>query len=153
MEIQYCTARLLELLGEPEAIYDMGCREAGCQKYGWMVQGLTRRFDQDWWFVQRIIVVQLIGGLTLRIVTCCDHVGSRILTSHKSTLSRLLHAVFPEHEWCEWKFERIRRGFWNDVENHKKYMDWAGRELNVKSLDDWYSITPENFGRLEGTIR
>jgi hypothetical protein len=31
-------------------------------------------------------------------------------------------------------------GFWKSKENRKEYFDWLGKELNYKSMSDWYQL-------------
>ena len=52
----------------------------------------------------------------------------------------LLSKVFPEYEWLPWKFLHSPLNFWNDVEWQKKFVNWAGKELNIKEMSDWYKI-------------
>ncbi len=53
----------------------------------------------------------------------------------------MLNEVFPEYDWLPWKFERCPKGYWNDIKNVRKFMDWAGKELNVKEMSDWYRVS------------
>ena len=53
----------------------------------------------------------------------------------------MLEAVYPEYEWLPWRFQRVSKNFWNENENKKKFMDWAGKQLNIKDMSDWYKVT------------
>ena len=48
--------------------------------------------------------------------------------------------VYPEYDWLPWKFEKCPKKYWHDVKNERKFMDWAGKELNVKEMSDWYNL-------------
>lgn len=50
----------------------------------------------------------------------------------------------------EWYDERVPDGFWNDVENHRRYLTWLGRKLNFKKLDDWYRVRSRDFEKNRG---
>jgi hypothetical protein len=39
-----------------------------------------------------------------------------------------------------WRFSRIPNGYWDDLKNQRKFMDWAGEQLNIKDKSDWYKI-------------
>ena len=52
----------------------------------------------------------------------------------------LLSAAFPEYEWLPWKFNKCPRNFWDDLKNQRKFMDWAGKELGIKEMSDWYKV-------------
>ncbi len=35
--------------------------------------------------------------------------------------------------------------FWEDEQNHKRYIQWLGRELGVEKMEDWYKVTIQDF--------
>jgi hypothetical protein len=35
--------------------------------------------------------------------------------------------------------------FWDNKENHKKYLIWLAQELGIKSTEDWYKVTSKDF--------
>jgi len=43
-----------------------------------------------------------------------------------------------------WKFKQVSKGFWDDVNNQKECLDYAGEMLGVKSLDGWKGVTVED---------
>lgn len=45
----------------------------------------------------------------------------------------------------------VPRGYWNDLNNQKLFMDVTGRDLGVTTLSDWYVITPEQLLSNGGT--
>ncbi len=49
--------------------------------------------------------------------------------------------MFPDHVWLPWLFNQVPKNFWGDMKNQRNFMDWLGKRLNVKKLDDWYKIT------------
>ena len=57
-----------------------------------------------------------------------------------------MSVVYPEYDWLPWRFVKCTQQFWGDVKNQRKFMDWAGKELNVQDMSDWYKVTTEvNF--------
>ncbi len=48
--------------------------------------------------------------------------------------------MFPEFEWLPWKFH-VPKGFWNDMNNQRNFVDWVGKQLKYKNREDWYKIT------------
>jgi hypothetical protein len=45
--------------------------------------------------------------------------------------------------------QRVPGGYWDDRKNHKKFMDWLGKQLGFKTMDDWYYLdidTIRNYG-------
>jgi hypothetical protein len=67
--------------------------------------------------------------------------GGHLLKSHRDSPTHLLSTVYPEHEWLPWKFVRCPLNYWSDVNNQRKFMDWAATQLNVKEMSDWYKIS------------
>jgi 5-hydroxyisourate hydrolase-like protein (transthyretin family) len=59
----------------------------------------------------------------------------------KSSPPKLLAKLYPEYEWLPWKFEKCPKNYWDDVNNQKKFIDWAGKQLNIKEMTDWYNVT------------
>lgn len=57
------------------------------------------------------------------------------------TLSGMLIDCYPEHNWLPWRFEDCPKKYWDDVKNHRKFLEWAAIQLNVKDQNDWYKIT------------
>ncbi len=53
----------------------------------------------------------------------------------------MVMTVFFEHEWLPWKFAVSPKNYWKSQENRRKFMDWAGRELSIKEMKDWYQIS------------
>ena len=67
--------------------------------------------------------------------------GSHFLKVNNYSLSRMLSVVYPEKDWQFWKFTRSPKFVWDDVKNQRKYLDWAGKELGIKEMNDWYKVT------------
>jgi hypothetical protein len=59
---------------------------------------------------------------------------------YSSSPLKLLSTVFPEYEWLPWKFGVIKRDFWHDVKNQRKFMEFSAKELNIKEMSDWYQV-------------
>jgi hypothetical protein len=55
----------------------------------------------------------------------------------------MLLSIYPEYEWLSWRFTQIPKNFWEKMENQKKFVDWAGKKLGIKEMDDWYKILRE----------
>eukprot|EP01114_Cavostelium_apophysatum_P020381 TRINITY_DN6811_c0_g1_i1.p1 TRINITY_DN6811_c0_g1~~TRINITY_DN6811_c0_g1_i1.p1 ORF type:complete len:459 (+),score=101.36 TRINITY_DN6811_c0_g1_i1:103-1479(+) len=51
---------------------------------------------------------------------------------------------------CSAALATLRRDQWRERENHKLFLDSLGKELGVKTLDDWYSVKRERIENREG---
>ena len=59
---------------------------------------------------------------------------------HGSSFYSMLSSVYPEYDWLPWKFNYLPRNYWDNVNNQKKFMDWAGKELQINEMSDWYNV-------------
>ena len=67
--------------------------------------------------------------------------GQPLLKIYGNSLYKVLGAVFPEYDWLPWKFGNCPPSYWTDVENQRKFMEWAGKELKIKEMSDWYNVS------------
>jgi hypothetical protein len=66
--------------------------------------------------------------------------GNTLIHQYNGSLSVLLAENYPEYEWLPWKFEKCPRNYWEDLKNQRKFADWAGKQLNIKEMSDWYNV-------------
>lgn len=59
-----------------------------------------------------------------------------------------LEAVYPEHEWQPWRYQKAPREYWKDEANFKKMFEWLERQLNIQSPEDWYRISLDQIQRV-----
>lgn len=78
------------------------------------------------------------------------HRGGSLLLEYRSSVSETVIACFPKHHWKEWMFNRLPTGFWDDRRNCRRYMQWLGKRLGYRRLDDWYRIKGSDFKRNYG---
>ncbi len=77
--------------------------------------------------------------------------GGLLSNMYNNSVSLLISTVYSEHEWLPWRFSQVSKGYWNDMKNQRNFMDWVGKQLNYRDMEDWYKITMEviNFFRLK----
>jgi hypothetical protein len=70
---------------------------------------------------------------------------------YDNSLVLALERLHPEQTWLPWKFPRTNNNFWPKMENQRRFFDWLGTELKLKSLDDWHDVhhdrVSENGGK------
>ena len=49
--------------------------------------------------------------------------------------------MHPEYKWLPWKFDTVPHRFWEDINNVKRYVQWLGDQLNIKTMEDWYQVS------------
>lgn len=67
-------------------------------------------------------------------------VPSFIETQYSWSVPAALKAAFPEHEFLEWKFNKLPVNFWASRDNQLRYVEWLALQVGVKQLSDWYSV-------------
>jgi hypothetical protein len=64
----------------------------------------------------------------------------------------MLSIVYSEHEWLPWQFVSCPNNYWDDVKNHRKFLEWASKQLNVKEFDDWYKVPAKVIKRIKKRV-
>eukprot|EP01027_Heterolobosea_sp_BB2_P026356 GEZU01040587.1.p1 GENE.GEZU01040587.1~~GEZU01040587.1.p1 ORF type:complete len:509 (-),score=114.87 GEZU01040587.1:129-1430(-) len=108
--------------------------------FDWAARQLNVAKPDDWYNVSGKDVAELGGG------------GGFLYTYYGGSLYKALCAVYPEHgEWLPWRFRVVPSGFWMDKANQRRFLEWAAKQLQVRSPDDWYSkVSHEDICRLGG---
>lgn len=55
----------------------------------------------------------------------------------------------PRHE-AIWLDGRVPSGYWDRLENRRRYVRWLGQKLGFRKPEDWYRITTDDFKRNAG---
>jgi hypothetical protein len=65
-----------------------------------------------------------------------------------------LKESFPEHEWKEPKQHKQHKpsGYWNDIENQRKFFEEIAPALNIKKPEDWYSVNVDTVMKMGGSF-
>jgi hypothetical protein len=71
----------------------------------------------------------------------CDLGGSTLLIKYNYSPRMLLSTLYPDYEWLPWKFKKCPASYWDNMENQRKFMYWAAKQLNIKETRDWYKVT------------
>lgn len=74
-------------------------------------------------------------------------IAGLVSKTYAGSLRRALAAVFPEHDWLEWKFSRLAPRWINDPQNARRCVDWLGKQLGLQSISDWYSVSQADVHR------
>ncbi len=76
--------------------------------------------------------------------------GHGLLRYYKGSHVRAIVDNYPKYPWLEWKFFYVPKGFWEDVCNRRRYMNWLAVLLGYSKLEDWYKITAGDFEKNYG---
>ena len=64
-----------------------------------------------------------------------------LLLAENTSLYNVISSVYPEYEWLPWRFEKVPKHYWDSLENQRKFIEWAGKELQIKEMSDWYNVS------------
>ena len=111
--------------------------ELNCKNYmDWLFNELKFKNMEDWY--------------KINTDSFYNNHGTTLLYLNKGCPQNLIKKYYPKYDWIPWKFERVPKNFWSDVNNQRKYTDWLFNELKFKNMEDWYNINQEiiqnNFG-------
>lgn len=76
--------------------------------------------------------------------------GNRFLAYYQGSPSAAVMEYFPDYDWKEWLFGMSPLGFWDKLNNRRRYMQWLGDKLGYKNPEDWYKITCSDFQKNKG---
>lgn len=77
-----------------------------------------------------------------------DHGGSNLNHIYNSSPLQIMYNLFPEHNFEIWKFNRVPKFFFDDLNRVKETVDQMSKYFNIQQLDDWYSITHVQLNRI-----
>jgi very-short-patch-repair endonuclease len=101
------------------------------QYMNWLFKKLEYKSIEDWY------------KLTEDLLR--SNYGRGLLNVYNDITYNVISNIFVTYEWLPWKFEKTYRGFWKDLNNQRKYMDWLFKELKYETLEDFYKITFEDI--------
>ncbi len=79
-----------------------------------------------------------------------NHGGTLLLKIYCSSVYIAMQDYQPQHEWIPWLFHKTPRGFWEEAENRRSYMEWIEELLRIECEEDWYQLTKESFAENSG---
>jgi hypothetical protein len=59
--------------------------------------------------------------------------GRGLMSRYGNNISRMLIAVYPEHEWLLWKFDSLPKWFFKSPANLKKFFASLEKSLSILS--------------------
>jgi len=74
-----------------------------------------------------------------------NHGGTLLQRIYGSSTYVAMQDYQPRYEWIPWLFSKTPKGFWQEAENRKSYMEWLEGVLQIGREDDWYQVTNVSF--------
>lgn len=69
--------------------------------------------------------------------------GANLLAKYENSFSLLISSIYREWEWLPWKFGVLPKSYWDDLDNQKRYLDWAAKELGITDYNGWFKMPRE----------
>eukprot|EP01118_Nematostelium_gracile_P008337 TRINITY_DN2763_c0_g1_i1.p1 TRINITY_DN2763_c0_g1~~TRINITY_DN2763_c0_g1_i1.p1 ORF type:complete len:389 (+),score=75.72 TRINITY_DN2763_c0_g1_i1:90-1256(+) len=67
--------------------------------------------------------------------------GSALLRSYQDSPAKMISSILIDHKWNLRKFNCKITGVWDNLQLQKDFMNNVlGKELNIKTMDDWYDV-------------
>jgi hypothetical protein len=105
----------------------------------WEVPANRRRYLL--WLGERLGFREMDDWYALTVSDLQRNCGARLCSRHwRSSPMVAVKECFPGHEWHEWLFAHVPRGFWDVRANRHQFMRWLGRQLGFRRPRDWYRI-------------
>ena len=104
----------------------------------WASSELKIKDLSDWYAISHQVII-IRNSTNNKVFTKVG--GGSLLSQYSGSLSKLLSQIYPDYNWLPWKFNKGPHNFWADIKNQRKFLEWAGKELRINDMSDWYKIT------------
>jgi len=88
----------------------------------------------------------------VRVQNFNDLGGAGLLKRYGGSLIKMLHFLYPNHNWQPWRFEAVSRHFWKDSNNLVGYLRWLSEQLGISTMRDWKCISYHQIKYLKGSV-
>lgn len=106
----------------------------------WDAQGNQRAFFE--WAEKELRFHRKEDWYSATVPSLVELGAHSLLLRHKKSLPNALKHAFPEHEWLEWKFLNVSKGFWDSLPNQRRFFDHVIGAPN-NPLDHWYTVSAD----------
>lgn len=80
-----------------------------------------------------------------------DHRGAGLLHNYYGdSVLAAVRELRPRTLWDEWRFDMVPQGYWLSADNLRRYMDWLGEQLGIRTPHLWYCVTAEDVRQHHG---
>ncbi len=97
----------------------------------WLEKKLRIREPEDWYQV------------THKTLSWLGSTG--ILYWYDRSIRVMIQDYVPWYDFKEWLFTMAPRGFWNQPENRRRYLEWLADRLGFKEPEDWYLLSGKDL--------
>jgi hypothetical protein len=87
--------------------------------------------EEDWYNITKATLIR--------------HGGRGLLHYYGGSPSACLMYSIPDIDWQMWRFEKVPHGYWDEIYNQRKYFDWLAERKDMKTPQEWYSLTDQDI--------
>jgi hypothetical protein len=84
------------------------------------------------------------------VIICNNYGRSMLHNIYNGSPVDFVRSAYQEYDWVEWKFKRVRQGFWGDSSSHVKFAVSFAKQHNYTKPEDWYQLTIQKFADYGG---
>ncbi|HXT58797.1 MAG TPA: hypothetical protein VN699_09175 [Pirellulales bacterium] len=104
-----------------------------------------------WWLGQRLGFKKIDDWYRITTNDFKTYRGAGVLYAYwNSSAIAAVQETFPDYDWKEWLFRQAPLRFWSDRRNHRRYMAWLAKQLNIRRPQDWYRVSNADFEAHKG---
>lgn len=74
-----------------------------------------------------------------------ENKGISFLKLYNGSPIAAVKAHLPQYEWIDWFFDNVPLTFWQSQDRRRRFMEWLGKKLGIRRMEDWYNITGRDF--------
>ena len=81
-----------------------------------------------------------------------DMYGSYEILKRYSSIFDALKSIYPDENWNFFEItNKIPISYWNSIDNQREFFNYLSNQLNIHSLDQWYSIPLQSIRKFGGS--
>ena len=61
--------------------------------------------------------------------------------SYNGSLATALQTIYPEHSLSWYRFQKVPRGYWEDINNVRSYLQYLADQYCLSNINDWMYLT------------
>jgi hypothetical protein len=77
-----------------------------------------------------------------------DTIRSGGILRHYRTFVEAITTIYPDYPWQIWKFRQVPKGFWDNEDTVKHYLNWLTHHLGIRRLSEWKYVTSDTLIKL-----
>lgn len=102
--------------------------------------GSTLGFQEldHWYQIQSQTLSKELGITSFNEFDLC--LEALLQWNYNGSLLQALEAVYPHHQWSEWKFPLAVQRFWNGRDKCRELLDSIGKQQGFRYLEDFLEV-------------